>query len=70
MNGALGKIRTPDPLIRSQVLYPAELQALIIQNVKGKLLITDVECKLHLTLLSLFFEKSSNVMLVLKIVMI
>ncbi len=24
-NGALGRIRTPDPLIRSQVLYPAEL---------------------------------------------
>ena len=26
-NGAPGKIRTPDPLIRSQVLYPAELPA-------------------------------------------
>jgi len=38
--------------------------------VNGKLLITDSECKLHLTLLSLFFEKSSNVMLVLKFVMI
>ncbi len=25
--GALGRIRTPDPLIRSQVLYPAELPA-------------------------------------------
>ena len=24
-DGAPGKIRTPDPLIRSQVLYPAEL---------------------------------------------
>ena len=24
-NGALGKIRTPDPQIRSLVLYPAEL---------------------------------------------
>ena len=24
-SGAPGKIRTPDPLIRSQVLYPAEL---------------------------------------------
>ena len=24
-NGAPGRIRTPDPLIRSQVLYPAEL---------------------------------------------
>ena len=29
--GAPGKIRTPDPLVRSQVLYPAELQA---QHVK------------------------------------
>ena len=27
LNGAPGKIRTPDPLIRSQVLYPAELPA-------------------------------------------
>jgi hypothetical protein len=25
--GAPGEIRTPDPLIRSQVLYPAELRA-------------------------------------------
>ena len=27
MNGALGEIRTPDLLIRSQMLYPAELRA-------------------------------------------
>ena len=27
-NGAPGAIRTPDPLIRSQVLYPAELRVL------------------------------------------
>ena len=26
-SGALGKIRTPDPQIRSLVLYPAELRA-------------------------------------------
>ncbi len=26
-NGALGRIRTPGPLIRSQVLYPTELPA-------------------------------------------
>ena len=26
-NGAPGEIRTPDHLVRSQVLYPAELQA-------------------------------------------
>ena len=70
LNGALGKIRTPDPLIRSQVLYPAELQALVIQNVSGKLLITDRDCKPHLTLLSLFFENSLYVVLVLKMVMI
>ena len=25
--GALGGIRTPDPLVRSQVLYPTELRA-------------------------------------------
>ncbi len=29
-NGALGEIRTPDPLVRSQVLYPTELQARIL----------------------------------------
>ena len=28
-NGAPGGIRTPDPLIRSQVLYPAELPVLM-----------------------------------------
>ena len=28
MDGALGRIRTPDPLVRSQVLYPTELPAL------------------------------------------
>ena len=27
MYGAPGEIRTPDPLVRSQVLYPAELRA-------------------------------------------
>ena len=26
-NGAPGAIRTPDPLVRSQVLYPTELRA-------------------------------------------
>ncbi len=26
MNGAAGRIRTHDPLVRSQVLYPTELQ--------------------------------------------
>ena len=31
-NGAPGEIRTPDPLIRSQVLYPAELRARIKRN--------------------------------------
>ncbi len=31
MNGAPEEIRTPDPLVRSQVLYPAELRAQIKQ---------------------------------------
>ena len=31
-NGALGKIRTPDPQIRSLVLYPAELRARRMAN--------------------------------------
>jgi hypothetical protein len=29
-NGAPGGTRTPDPLIRSQMLYPAELQARVL----------------------------------------
>jgi hypothetical protein len=29
-NGALGRIRTSDRLVRSQVLYPAELRARIV----------------------------------------
>ena len=28
LSGAPGEIRTPDPLVRSQVLYPTELRAL------------------------------------------
>ena len=27
LTGAPGEIRTPDPLVRSQVLYPTELRA-------------------------------------------
>ena len=31
-NGAPGRIRTPDPLIRSQVLYPAELPVRMLSS--------------------------------------
>ena len=31
MSGAPGEIRTPDPLVRSQMLYPAELRARIVE---------------------------------------
>ncbi len=31
LTGVLGGIRTPDPLVRSQILYPTELQAHLIQ---------------------------------------
>ncbi len=31
-NGAVGEIRTPDPLVRSQVLYPAELRPHTIET--------------------------------------
>ncbi len=31
--GAPEEIRTPDPLVRSQVLYPAELRARFIEGV-------------------------------------
>ena len=30
VDGAPGEIRTPDPLVRSQVLYPAELRAHVL----------------------------------------
>jgi len=33
-NGAPGEIRTPDPLVRSQMLYPAELRAQKTRNVQ------------------------------------
>ncbi|KTD81265.1 hypothetical protein Lwor_0766 [Legionella worsleiensis] len=32
LNGALGGTRTPDTLVRSQVLYPAELRAQWVFN--------------------------------------
>ena len=32
IGGTPGVIRTPDPLLRRQVLYPAELRAHIIEN--------------------------------------
>ena len=32
MHGALGGIRTPDPLVRSQVLYPTELPAQVLKS--------------------------------------
>lgn len=32
LTGAPGAIRTPDPLIRSQILYPAELRARIYNS--------------------------------------
>ncbi len=34
--GAPGEIRTPDRLVRSQVLYPAELRAHLYRNVGGE----------------------------------
>ena len=36
MNGAPGEIRTPDRLVRSQVLYPAELRALLARQLSVK----------------------------------
>ena len=32
IGGTPGVIRTPDPLLRRQVLYPAELRAHIVNN--------------------------------------
>ena len=34
--GAPGEIRTPDPLVRSQMLYPAELRAQKTVNTDNK----------------------------------
>ena len=34
-NGAPEETRTPDPLLRRQLLYPAELQAHILERVMG-----------------------------------
>ena len=35
VNGGLGRIRTPDPLIRSQVLYPTELPIRVWWDLAG-----------------------------------
>ena len=35
-NGAPGEIRTPDPLVRSQMLYPIELRAQLLTGKWGK----------------------------------
>jgi hypothetical protein len=35
-NGAPGEIRTPDPLVRSQMLYPIELRAQLLKEIWGK----------------------------------
>jgi hypothetical protein len=32
--GAPGEIRTPDPLVRSQMLYPAELRARVVEAIE------------------------------------
>ena len=34
LRGAPGAIRTPDPLVRSQVLYPTELRAQRISRIR------------------------------------
>ena len=41
--GALGAIRTPDPLVRSQILYPTELQVrlvVVLQIKRGRIMPT------------------------------
>jgi hypothetical protein len=43
LNGALGEIRTPDHLVRSQVLYPTELRALDLKA--GILRILNMLCQ-------------------------
>ena len=35
LNGAPGRIRTSDPLVRSQILYPTELRARVIGGERG-----------------------------------
>ena len=43
-NGAPGGIRTPDHLVRSQVLYPAELRARVVISSSY---VTSGECALQ-----------------------
>lgn len=45
VNGGLGRIRTPDPLIRSQVLYPTELPIRVSGDLDGDYL----RCKAQFT---------------------
>jgi hypothetical protein len=39
-SGAPGEIRTPDPLVRSQMLYPAELRARGLQLIQFTALVS------------------------------
>ena len=50
-SGGLGRIRTPDPLIRSQVLYPTELP--VRARVSGGLAVLRGQCKRHKARISL-----------------
>ena len=38
--GAPGEIRTPDPLVRSQMLYPAELRARFLGRIQFTFLVS------------------------------
>ncbi len=42
-NGALGAIRTPDPQIRSLMLYPAELRARTALSAKARNLVVSAQ---------------------------
>ena len=64
-NGAPGKIRTPDPLIRSQVLYPAELPVLrarLIAQISSH--IVKAALSLFEAALQVFFPSVVNIQIV------
>ena len=58
-NGAPGAIRTPDPLIRSQILYPAELRARSVGNLYNRALGDD----------QVFFEIQPNSILITHLIL-
>ena len=59
VGGAPGRIRTPDPLIRSQVLYPAELPVRSVSSTAGQAKMQGELCKGRESELNFFIAEAT-----------